>query len=159
MTLDTITFKLASEGDDLRVMNAFKSMLIESHELGHDILPSDYNVSFFWEHIFEPEIHNGTHGIVLAIEGHECVGALFITPERSRIQTDKVRAIAHGVWVNPSHRRMGIAYDMQLEGHRRMRELGYAQVISSVVSQNSAGLASCRKAGAKVTGVLTTVYL
>lgn len=156
---NAITFKLAGEGDDLRVINSFKAMLIELEELGHDVLPTDYNVAFFWEHVFEPEIRASKHGIVLAIDDHECVGALFIVPERTRIQVAPGRAIAHGAWVRPDHRRNGLALEMQRQSHERMRQLGYNEVISSVVSENSAGLASCRKAGAKITGVLTTVYI
>jgi hypothetical protein len=158
-TEQDITYKFAGEGDDLRVIRSFSAMLKELAELGHDVLPTEANLDFFWEFVFEPAIRSGKHGIVLAIDDHDCVGALFIVPERSRIQTPENRAIAHGAWVDPTHRKLGIALKMQEMSHARMKELGYTQVISAVVSENAAGLASCRRAGAKITGFVTTVYL
>lgn len=156
---NAITFKLAGEGDDLRVINSFKAMLIELEELGHDVLPTDYNVSFFWEHVFEPEIRSGKHGIVLAIDDHECIGALFIVPERTRINTPKGRTIEYGIWIRPDHRRNGLSIELQQFGQQRLREFGFNQILSNVISNNVAGLASCRKAGAKIIGVVTAVSI
>lgn len=158
-SVETVQCKLAGDGDDLRVTRSFLAMLRELELLGHDVLATDKNVDLFWEHIFEPSIRKQDHGIVLAVHDHECIGALFIVPELTRVQTPGRRAIAHGAWVDPSFRRRGIALQMQEMSHARMKELGYRSVLSTVLSENTAGLASCRKAGAIITGFSTVVYL
>lgn len=140
-----IQYKLADQGDDLRVMDSFMAMLHELSEIGHDVLPTEGNRQFYWEFVFEPAILSEKHGIVLAMDGEDCIGAYFAVPERSRIQTPPRRAIIHGAWVIPICRINGIATAMMEISHARLSELGCVSAYSNLLKRNTSSAALCVK--------------
>jgi RimJ/RimL family protein N-acetyltransferase len=151
-TATAIQFKLAEQSDAPRVRESFMASLKELFPLGHDIYPTEKNIDFFWEFFFEPAIVANRHGIVLATGSDECIGALFVVPERTRIDGPKWRAIHYGIWVHPEHRRKGISKAMQDVSFGRMRDLGCTQIYSTVLSNNAEAIAACEKSGAKISG-------
>ena len=159
-TTTSFTHAFATEADLTDVCVAFYAMLAELAPLGHDVLPTKRNAAWFGTNVFGPALDDGDHGIVLARDDDgACIGCTFFTPERSELELTPGRAIAHGIWVAPEWRREGLALLLQDVAHQRLRELGYTQLISNVVAGNVAGLKSAQKAGAQITGYMTTVYL
>lgn len=154
-----ISYRLANGCDDLTLMGIFRLMLAELHELGNDIVPSERNIDFFWEHVFSPALESGAHGITMAFDEYKPVGVFFNAPSTSRIETRNKQAIAYGIWVDPAYRKQGVALKLQEMSHDKLKKMGIDEVISTVVADNHAGLASCKKAGATITGFLTTVFL
>lgn len=157
--MPSITYRLATPDDELHVITAFSAMLRELEPLGHDVLPTEGNVTLYWHRVFEPALHRNQHGIVLAFSGETCVGAILITPYTGVAETLPHTAIAYGEYVHPGYRRQGIGLHLQELSFERLRELGYVRVTSTIVADNVAGLHSHKKAGARVTGVVTTVDL
>jgi RimJ/RimL family protein N-acetyltransferase len=159
-TLTDFTHALATEADLAEVVGAFLEMLRELAPLGHDVLPTRHNAAWFGAHVFEPALSDGDHGIVIARDNDgQLIGCTFFTPERTDLQVTPGRVIAHGIWVSPEWRGQGIALLLQDIAHASLRTLGYTQLISNVVAGNEAGLKSAQKAGAQVSGYMTTVYL
>src|ERR1043165_217657 len=109
MTLTSTYNRPATLEDELHLLTCFSKMLRELEPLGHDILPTDHNLDFFWDQIFAPALDTGEHGIMLALADTEVVGASFFAPARSQVDVPPGRAIAYGLWVDPEWRRQGIA--------------------------------------------------
>lgn len=154
-----VTYRVATPADELHVVTLFSRMLTELEPLGHDVLPTEANIDYFWEFVFLPALDKGTHGIILAFVDGDCVGATFFTPEFQELDVRGKRAIAHGQYVLPEHRRNGISWSMQQMAHSRLSKLGYTSLISCVMHDNVAGQRAAQEAGAVITGYLTTVNL
>lgn len=158
-TETTISYRAAGLDDLAEIVSLFGRMLQDLQPLGHDILPTERNIVLCADHIFAPALLSDNHGIVLAMDGSEIVGASFFVPDQTPFQVKGKRSVAYGIWVDPGYRKRGIALALQEIAHNRLKERGFDSLISVVVYNNKAGLASCRKAGAKITGYFTTVYL
>lgn len=154
-----VRYRLATPADELHIITTFSKMLRELEPLGHNILPTDRNIDLFWQHIFAPALERDEHGIVVAFTEGECIGATFFTTESTKLDVTHRLATAHGAWVAPEHRQQGIAKRMQDIAHRRLADLGYERLISTVVNANKAGLRSAQAAGAEVIGYFTSVNL
>lgn len=152
-------YRPATEGDQLLVTAYFSRMLRELEPLGHDILPTEDNVAYFWGEVFEPALKSGEHGIYIAFAQDDPIGCTFFLPEQTVLDTPRKRAIAYGIWVEPDWRRLGVALRLQMHAHGRLCELGYEELVSNVVANNAAGLGSAQAAGAQVVGFMTSVRL
>lgn len=152
-------YRLATPADELHILTAFSKMLRELEQYGHDILPTDENVDFFTARIFLPALSDNKHGIVLAFNGDECIGAILSTPEKTPVHTTPNRCVCYGEWVHPDWRRNGIGVKLQQVSYARLKELGFTSLVSNVLKMNVSGLRSHLKAGAEIIGYVTQVDL
>lgn len=154
-----LTYRLAQPIDLAAVISLFGEMLVELEPLGHDILPTPRNIVTFADYVFAPALESDQHGVVLAVVGHDVIGASFFTPEPLHLDTPGKRAMAHGIYVHPTYRGQSIARKLQAIAHARLQDLGFTDLISMVVVANQAGLASAKAGGATITGYMTSVSL
>jgi GNAT superfamily N-acetyltransferase len=140
-------------------MTMFARMLHELQEVGHNVVPTERNLRIYWDQVFGPALELGKHGIVIALHWDRPIGCTFFTPDIGGLDSPGKLAVAHGTWVDPRHRREGLAKQMQAYAHARLRDLGYTQLVSVVMKENVAGLRSALSAGAEVVGHYTSVNL
>lgn len=137
--------RLASIDDAIAIERVFYEMLRELAPYGHDIKPTQKNVDWFIQKDFLPSIAKGEHGIVLA--GN--YGGVITTPERVAIDVPEKRAICWAAWVDPLHRKEGLASQMLNLSYNTMKALGYREVISHVLVDNVPSIHLCRRFRAK----------
>ena len=149
----TYTYRLATPADELHIITAFSRMLRELEPMGY-MQPTEANIDGTFELIFRPALASNRHGISLAFdENHACIGAVLAVPT-----TDK-RAVNHGMWVEPRQRRAGIAKRLQTLAYERLHDLGFKNVLSTVIKDNVAGLRACMSADARIIGYITSTNL
>ncbi len=157
--LDQLHYRLATLEDELHITTAFSRMLRELEPLGHDVLPTNDNVSAYWEKVFKPALEAELHGVVLAFSGGECIGATLYTPEVIDLDVPPLRVTAHGLYVVPGWRAKGVAGALQKMAHQHLACLDFKCIVTHILLANGNGLANAVREGYKHAGYVVRLNL
>lgn len=133
--------------DDLPTFRKlWSAYLVEQHELGSPVLPSEKNLEVF-ERVFRHYVSPSPEfpGVVVMVDD----AAVFMAGAVGEVFETALGRVAsgHGTYVVPDARRLGLSAAVRESAFVRLRELGFSVVTGVTVVGNDAGAASVEKLG------------
>jgi L-amino acid N-acyltransferase YncA len=141
-----MTPRLATLEDLPLFRKLWHAFLVEQHEMGHRIKPTEKNLDVF-ERIFRAYLDpkSGFKGVVLFIDDT----AVFMAGSIGELFDEEggPTAVGHGTYVVPDARRLGLSKAIRAEGFDRLGKLGFETATGASVEGNTASELAAEKLG------------
>lgn len=141
-------------------VNLFRKMwleyLTEHHEKGGHILPTEKNLDLYTE-IYAQYVSGQAPGVVLFIGEHTV--HMSGTPGPATFDTDfGTAATGWGTYVRPEARNNGYSKTIREAAFERLKAMGFDCVHGSALYGDESALASAKKSGIQLDGILTVYW-